>query len=608
MAHLHALPKGYEFEGYRIERVLGAGGFGITYQATEAMIGRAVAIKEYLPSSVAARSATSTSVHPLVAADAETFRWGLKRFRYEARTLVSFHHHNIVPVYRYFEANGTAYLVMAYEHGASLAEILKQARTLSEAEIHEFLDPLLDGVAEVHKAGFLHRDIKPANIVIAADGHAVLIDFGAARQALGAKSQSIHSIVSPGYAPFEQYSNIAPQGPYTDIYALGATLYCCVTGVRPVEAPDRVAGAPMRPAAEIAGGRYSAWFLAAIDHALEIEAEKRPQTIAAWRAELARQPARISDSTLMPRCEPAERASAVAPRPAAVAPAAPADRRLSRRALYIGLIAGAVTVVSGGGYALVRDYIDEQRKRAAEEEERKRKLQAAAAAQAEKQRREEAARQRAEAAAQKAREAQARAQAAARQALAAKQQALAAADCARKAAARARSNEAEHYAGLLKNGSRYEGQLNTKTNFPEGCGIMIRTDGARYEGQWASGNWHGYGVSLSKDGIYYEGVYKTGSPDGYGVLRFKDGTEVWMMLVNNVMTGPGLWSQTDGSRYEGDLVGGRWQGLGVLRYGDGSVFEGQFVDGAREGLGVQTEADGKKTHGRWHKNVRQGLE
>src|SRR5687768_17135599 len=158
MAHLHALPTGHELEGYRIERVLGAGGFGITYKAIEAMIGRAVAIKEYLPSSVAARAVDSLTVHPLVEADSEVFRWGLKRFRNEARTLVSFRHPNIVPVYRYFEANGTAYLVMAYEDGISLGEILKKARTLSEAEILEFLYPLLSGVAEVHKAGFLHRD------------------------------------------------------------------------------------------------------------------------------------------------------------------------------------------------------------------------------------------------------------------------------------------------------------------------------------------------------------------------------------------------------------------------------------------------------------------
>jgi len=111
MAHLHALPRGHVFEGYRIERVLGAGGFGITYLAAETMIGREVAIKEFLPSSIAGRAIDSASVHPLVAADAEMFRWGLKRFRNEARTLVSFHHPHIVQVYRYFEANGTEYLV-----------------------------------------------------------------------------------------------------------------------------------------------------------------------------------------------------------------------------------------------------------------------------------------------------------------------------------------------------------------------------------------------------------------------------------------------------------------------------------------------------------------
>jgi serine/threonine protein kinase len=277
MAHLHALPKGLELQGYRIERVLGAGGFGITYLATEAMIGRAVAIKEFLPGSIAARAADSVTVHPLVAADAETFRWGLKRFRNEARTLVSFHHPNIVQVYRFFEANGTAYLVMAYEKGASLAEVLKAQRTLAAAEISALLHPLLDGIARVHAAGFLHRDIKPANIIVREDGGPALIDFGAARQSFGEKSQSSRAIVSPGYAPFEQYTSSTEQGPWTDLYALGATLYCCVAGTRPVEAPDRVAGAPMRPAAEVARGHYEPSLLEAIDWALEVNPEDRPR-------------------------------------------------------------------------------------------------------------------------------------------------------------------------------------------------------------------------------------------------------------------------------------------------------------------------------------------
>ena len=209
----HGLARGYTIEGYRIERVLGAGGFGITYLATEVAIERPVAIKEYLPNGIAARSRNDVSVQPLTSADNENYQWGLERFRREAQTLVAFHHPNIVSVFRYFEANGTAYLVMAYEDGESLAAILDKRKTLPEAELRGWLMPLLSGLEHVHKAGFLHRDIKPGNIYIRRDGSPVLLDFGAARLAVGSRSQSLTSIVSAGYAPFEQYTTRGHQGP-----------------------------------------------------------------------------------------------------------------------------------------------------------------------------------------------------------------------------------------------------------------------------------------------------------------------------------------------------------------------------------------------------------
>ncbi|MFO0988661.1 MAG: serine/threonine-protein kinase [Alphaproteobacteria bacterium] len=250
----HALPKGYEIEGYRIEKVLGAGGFGVTYLAHEIAINRRVAIKEYLPSGVAARGRDDVSVHPISAADRENFQWGLDRFRKEAQTLVTFRHNNIVTVYRYFEANGTAFLVMAYEDGESLAKILERAGTLTEDEINDLLGPLLDGLAHVHGVGFLHRDIKPGNIYIRRDGSPVLLDFGAARQALGGRSQSLTSIVSAGYAPFEQYTTRGNQGAWTDIYALGGVLYRATTGERPPDSPDRIRDDPYVPAVQAAAG------------------------------------------------------------------------------------------------------------------------------------------------------------------------------------------------------------------------------------------------------------------------------------------------------------------------------------------------------------------
>jgi len=285
----HTLPKGYQFDDFEIEEVLGIGGFGITYRARDIHLNRAVAIKEYMPSGMAVRDKEHATVFPASDSHKDDFEWGLDRFRKEAETLVSFRHPNIVSVFRFFMANGTAYLVMEYQDGKSLADILGANGTLSEAEIDEILDPLLEGLEQVHQAGFMHRDIKPANLFIRRDGKPVLIDFGAARQALGGHSQALTSIVTAGYAPYEQYETDSIQGPWSDIYALGATLYRAVTGQRPVEAPKR-AGCVMRgepdpnkPAVKAARGKYSTRLLEAIDAALNVLEGQRPQSVAEFR-------------------------------------------------------------------------------------------------------------------------------------------------------------------------------------------------------------------------------------------------------------------------------------------------------------------------------------
>jgi serine/threonine protein kinase len=284
--HKIALPNGYEFDGYRIDSVLGAGGFGITYRALELSIGRQVAIKEFLPSGIATRHSDHMSVQPISSSDAEDFDWGLDRFRKEAQTLVSFRHPNIVAVLRFFNANGTAYMVMQYEEGESLGGILRRAKTLEQSELEEILVPLLDGLEEVHRAGFLHRDIKPDNIYIRLDGSPVLLDFGAARQAVGRKSQSVTAIVSGGYSPFEQYSEESNQGPWTDIYAMGAVMYHGISGKKPPDSLTRVREDAMASAAAVGRGKYDPAFLKAIDKALAVYEEDRPQDIAEWRTHL----------------------------------------------------------------------------------------------------------------------------------------------------------------------------------------------------------------------------------------------------------------------------------------------------------------------------------
>ena len=283
---LHALPQGHRLQEYELVRVLGFGGFGMTYLGFDHNLDKAVAIKEYLPSDIATRTADH-SVAPQASDFCGDFQWGLDRFLDEARTLARFDHRHIIKVHRFFEAHGTAYIVMEYAEGETLSAYLERKGTLSEAELKGILYPLLDGLEVVHGADFLHRDIKPGNIVLRdRDGSPVLLDFGAARQAIGVKSRSVTSIVTPGYAPIEQYSSRGDQGPWTDIYALGGMCYRALTGQVPDDATDRVRNDPLIPVAECCAGQASREFLSAIDMALSVDEGDRPQSVGAWRTAL----------------------------------------------------------------------------------------------------------------------------------------------------------------------------------------------------------------------------------------------------------------------------------------------------------------------------------
>ena len=289
--HRNSLQPGYRLHWYEIRKVLGQGGFGITYLAHDTNLDKDVAIKEYLPMELAVREG-DFSVHPLTEDRGRQYQWGLERFVAEARTLSRFEHPNIVRVHAVFEENNTGYMVMSYEEGQSLQEMLSGRRTLEESALLKILIPVLGGLELVHQAGFIHRDIKPDNIFIRKDGSPVLLDFGSARQALGEQTKTLTSLVSPGYAPFEQYySRSDEQGPWTDIYGLGATLYRAIAGVAPLDAVDRsksiVEGHKdiFVPATEIGKGKYSHRFLTAIDHALKFKRRDRPQSIREWQQE-----------------------------------------------------------------------------------------------------------------------------------------------------------------------------------------------------------------------------------------------------------------------------------------------------------------------------------
>ena len=284
--YLHALPSGYRIEEYELVRVLGSGGFGITYLGYDHHLDKAVAIKEYLPNDLAVRT-DNQSVLPKSTQDRADYEWGLERFLSEAQTLARFDHRHIIKIHRFFRAHGTGYIVMEYAEGETLSELLQRKGTLTEAELKAILFPILDGLEVVHEADFLHRDIKPGNIVIRDDGSPVLIDFGSARQAVAGKSRSVTAIVTPGYAPIEQYSAKGHQGPWTDIYALGAVCYRCLAGEPPDDVTERLREDPLIPATRRCKGKASKAFLEAIDRAMCMDEGQRPQSIAAWRKTLA---------------------------------------------------------------------------------------------------------------------------------------------------------------------------------------------------------------------------------------------------------------------------------------------------------------------------------
>ncbi len=305
---------------YRLDAVLGIGGFGITYLARDTQLEKDVAIKEYFPSGTVSRVADGSVT--LTAPDMTVeYDIGLERFLKEARTLAGFSHPNIVRVNRYFKSNGTGYMVMDYEDGESLKAWLKRQPHPEEEILKGIMAPLLDGIEKVHATGFLHRDIKPDNIFVRKRGDPVLIDFGSARQSIG-QTHTLTTLVTPGYAPFEQYSPAAEQGPYTDLYALGGVMFYAVTGENPPDAVRRMKSDPLEKvlAAAQSSGNYTPGLLNAIKWAMTLDETKRPQTVQEWREALL---LRAPQTTTTIRTREVAAAGAVAR--AAPAPAAAPD-------------------------------------------------------------------------------------------------------------------------------------------------------------------------------------------------------------------------------------------------------------------------------------------
>jgi serine/threonine protein kinase len=337
-----ALKTGQTIGRYEILSILGQGGFGITYRARDTQLEREVALKEYLPSALAVRQ-DGVTVLPRSTKMAEDFTWGRDRFVSEGRTLASLHGAPaIVHVFDFLEANGTAYIVMELLSGETLEDRIKRDGKLDAEAVDKILWPLLDGLEQVHKAGFLHRDIKPANILLNHEGKPTLIDFGASRAAMAGRTTALTAIFTPGYAAAEQMTS-AKQGPWTDIYGLSATLYHAITGNTPPSAFDRMLDDKYQPLAQIAPPGFSRGLCAGIDAGLTVVSISRPQSIAGWRPILGMTQAPAAAATVVI-------GKGNAGTTPSSTPSAPAKK--NRVGIWIAAAVIVLALLGGGGYYL----------------------------------------------------------------------------------------------------------------------------------------------------------------------------------------------------------------------------------------------------------------
>jgi serine/threonine protein kinase len=347
----NALPVGTTLGEFEITGLIGEGGFGIVYRAYDHSLQREVALKEYMPAALAGRGAGAT-VAVRSERHAETFQAGLRSFVNEARLLAQFDHPSLVKVYRFWEGNGTAYMVMPLYRGVTLKERLSlMSEPPDEAWLKQLLSQLLDALDIIHNDQCLHRDIAPDNILIQPDGRPLLLDFGAARRVIANMTQSLTVILKPGYAPVEQYAEVASmkQGAWTDIYALAAVVYFAITGHPPMPSVGRMIADSLVPLSKAAEGRYSADFLGAMDRALAVKPEDRIRNVHELRA-------------LLRLGEPHQRGREPAPGQPLPLPSAEPGKRIpvehARPTAFYITVAIALVAAAAVGLFLVRDKPD----------------------------------------------------------------------------------------------------------------------------------------------------------------------------------------------------------------------------------------------------------
>ena len=641
--NVQALPLGTQLGDYRLDAVIGQGGFGITYRAFDGQLAKVVAIKEYLPVEFAVRR--GGEVVPRGARFADDFAWGRERFLDEARALARFRHQHIVPVLRFLEANGTAYTVMEFEDGKSVGELLREPGSrLPPDDVRRLAEGLLSGLGAVHAQGFLHRDVKPSNIIIRRDGVPILIDFGAARQAIGGRTRTLTGVLTPQFAPIEQYALDGKQGPWSDIYSAAAVLHLAIVGEPPPEAASRVHSDPYRPLARSQADRFDQPFLAAVDKALAFSPDERPQTIKEWRALFGVSlafahdaPTQRMETQAAPRLGGVDRAKDERLPPVRTPP--------PRRNLGLPVAIG-VLVVALAGLGLWRFLPQTSEappsapappanaappptpatpppQASAGPTPSPSAPQAAAPAP-----KPPAAKPAPTptpvvtptpaatpaplptpsltpaSTAQKALVDQA--QRAATEARTVYDKAKEAADAARTMAGEARIAAARAARSGLENATRlttddgasYVGQVNDGQR--QGLGVAEAKDGDRQAGEWKDNVLSGLGTERLSDGLSYQGQWRGGVPAGLGVRdRASDHAEG--NFAGGQMEGFGTRRNLaePAVTLSGEWHGDALDGPGVEVLPNGERYEGQFRGGKRQGYGQVIGADGKPQSGKW---------
>jgi serine/threonine protein kinase len=275
----NSLPAGTRLDEFVIDRMLGGGGFSIVYLAISTRDNKPVVIKEYMPASLATRD-ENMSVIPSAEQHTERFNHGRRLFFQEASTLTTLKHPNIVNVINFFRANGTVYMVMEYEEGVNMQTYIKKHNgNLSEPFIKAVFLPLLDGLQMIHSRGLLHLDIKPSNIHLRTGANPLLLDFGAVHEIMQTRQFQPNQVITPGFSPIEQLDPGGYVGPWTDIYAIGATMRACIEGISPPPSPQRREKDMLRPAVSAFKKKYSQYLLEAVDWAMEVDPLLRPQSV-----------------------------------------------------------------------------------------------------------------------------------------------------------------------------------------------------------------------------------------------------------------------------------------------------------------------------------------